>query len=84
MFTRLAALTNLAQNEPDIARLDLHTIAYKDPSKTKGPIRRAACKYRLQTKIHDQNPEHPSPLRHAIPVQNSFASAHQNSQKHKL
>jgi hypothetical protein len=37
MFTRLAALTNLAQNEPHMARLDLHTIAYKDPSKTKRP-----------------------------------------------
>jgi len=37
MFTILAALTNLAVYEPHTSWFDLHTIAYKDPSKTKRP-----------------------------------------------
>jgi hypothetical protein len=37
MFARLAALPNLAEYEPHMAQLDLHTIACKDPSKTKSP-----------------------------------------------
>jgi hypothetical protein len=37
MFTGLAHLTNLAEYEPHTEWLDLRTIAYKDPSKTKRP-----------------------------------------------
>jgi len=37
MFATLADLTNLAEYEPHTERFDLHTIAYKDPSKTKRP-----------------------------------------------